>query len=365
MYTLLNWLWTRAERVYEFFGTLYYRIRDAALNAYYWAINEGSKAFTRAYDWILYWYNRAKDGAKALVDGVALLANVLYNRALESAVGLFNNAIIIAAYYFDRAVTAAQGLVNGVSALAWTLYYRAVAAAQAIGDGIESIFKALLQQAETRLNNLINGADARTAKLKTTLGLDDPAKTQALMTFINNPLGWFAGYLKDVLLVMLEWGLAYSLGTTEGTLPPWPDFMAPGKGGPLPDIPGPPPGSGPIGPPLHVLWLSGYPFRYGHLGADFGGALGTPVYACHAGQVVSAGWSNIGYGNYVVLDGGEWWSLYGHLSQIMVAQGQRVKLGEAVGLMGCTGNSTCAHLHIEVKHFGQYLDPVLLFSGGG
>ena len=48
MWAFLGWIYDRAGRVYLFFGTLYSRIRDAALHALDWAVTEGVKAFNRA-----------------------------------------------------------------------------------------------------------------------------------------------------------------------------------------------------------------------------------------------------------------------------------------------------------------------------
>jgi len=51
-------------------------------------------------------------------------------------------------------------------------------------------------------------------------------------------------------------------------------------------------------------------------------------------------------------------TLYGHLAKALVKEGQRVKRGEVVGLVGSTGLATGPHLHYMVKAHGQALDPV-------
>jgi len=95
-----------------------------------------------------------------------------------------------------------------------------------------------------------------------------------------------------------------------------------------------------------------------HSGLDVVAPTGTPIVAAAPGQVVlvSAGG---GYGNYVVVrhDNG-YQTLYAHLSQIYVVQGQWVAQGEAVGAVGATGWATGPHLHFEVRVGGASVDPL-------
>lgn len=94
-----------------------------------------------------------------------------------------------------------------------------------------------------------------------------------------------------------------------------------------------------------------------HAGLDLSAATGTPILAAADGFVVAAGVRG-GYGNAVVLDhGNSLATLYGHQSQILVAEGQLVRRGDVVGLVGSTGNSTGPHLHFEVRVRGTPVDP--------
>ena len=80
--------------------------------------------------------------------------------------------------------------------------------------------------------------------------------------------------------------------------------------------------------------------------------------ATAAGMVSIAGWSG-GYGRMVEVDHGNGLATrYGHLSQITVAAGERVKVGQEVGRMGSTGRSTGPHLHFEVLKNGAQVDPL-------
>ena len=95
-----------------------------------------------------------------------------------------------------------------------------------------------------------------------------------------------------------------------------------------------------------------------HDGLDIGAAANAPVQASAQGRVTGVGF-DAKLGNVVKIDHGfgiE--TLYGHLAKALVKEGQRVKRGEVVGLVGSTGLATGPHLHYMVKAHGQALDPV-------
>lgn len=88
-----------------------------------------------------------------------------------------------------------------------------------------------------------------------------------------------------------------------------------------------------------------------HNGIDFGAPSGTPIYAAESGNVIVAKYTS-GYGNTVIIDHGNGlWTLYGHIKNggILVNEGDQVKRGDKIALVGSTGNSTGPHLHFEVR----------------
>jgi hypothetical protein len=99
-----------------------------------------------------------------------------------------------------------------------------------------------------------------------------------------------------------------------------------------------------------------------HLGLDFRVPSGTPVSAMNDGIVLLA--RPLYYeGNFVVLDHGQGLlTLYLHLSEFKVKEGDRVKRGQVVGLSGGTGRATGPHLHVAVRWQGTYLDPARLMT---
>jgi murein DD-endopeptidase MepM/ murein hydrolase activator NlpD len=99
-----------------------------------------------------------------------------------------------------------------------------------------------------------------------------------------------------------------------------------------------------------------------HQGLDYAVPQGTPVSALNAGTVLLA--SPLYFeGNCVVLDHGQGLlTLYLHLSEIQVKQGERVERGQEIGLSGGTGRATGPHLHLAVRWQGVYLNPATLVS---
>jgi murein DD-endopeptidase MepM/ murein hydrolase activator NlpD len=99
-----------------------------------------------------------------------------------------------------------------------------------------------------------------------------------------------------------------------------------------------------------------------HTGLDFHAAIGTPIHATNRGKVILA--RNLYFeGNCVVLDHGDGLAtLYMHLSEFKVKEGDLVEKGQLLGLSGGTGRATGPHLHFAVRWQGTYLDPATLLK---
>lgn len=99
-----------------------------------------------------------------------------------------------------------------------------------------------------------------------------------------------------------------------------------------------------------------------HQGLDYAVPSGTPVAALNRGTVLLARPLYF-EGNCVVLDHGQGLlSLYMHLSEIKVKEGEQVSSGQELGLSGGTGRATGPHLHIAVRWQGTYLNPATLLT---
>ncbi|MGC1453085.1 MAG: M23 family metallopeptidase [Candidatus Sulfotelmatobacter sp.] len=99
-----------------------------------------------------------------------------------------------------------------------------------------------------------------------------------------------------------------------------------------------------------------------HWGLDFRVPAGTPVAAMNQGTVLLARFLYF-EGNCIVIDHGQGLlTLYFHLSEFKVKEGDSVKRGQEIGLSGGTGRATGPHLHVAVRWQGTYLDPARLMQ---
>ena len=103
-----------------------------------------------------------------------------------------------------------------------------------------------------------------------------------------------------------------------------------------------------------------------HSGIDIGAGYGDTIMASCSGTVIyvtepyeGCNKGGTGYGNYCIIDHGNGYStLYGHARDIYVSEGQWVEAGQSIGEVGSTGTSTGAHLHFEVRIWGETQNPL-------
>jgi hypothetical protein len=127
----------------------------------------------------------------------------------------------------------------------------------------------------------------------------------------------------------------------------------------------------PVKPTKHI-WISSKfgsredPFTFlkrTHYGIDFVGPKNTKIYATADGTVTLIKESRRGYGKEVVVSHNFGYSTrYAHLNEILVIDGQKVKRGQVIGLMGSTGRSTGTHLHYEVRLNNRPINPIYYYA---
>lgn len=99
-------------------------------------------------------------------------------------------------------------------------------------------------------------------------------------------------------------------------------------------------------------------FHGRHSGIDIGVPLGTLVFSTHSASVVSAEWSEYGYGNLIILQSGNYITYYAHLTSYNVVAGDVVPKGAVIGFSGSTGNSSGPHVHYETRIDDIPVDPL-------
>lgn len=100
-----------------------------------------------------------------------------------------------------------------------------------------------------------------------------------------------------------------------------------------------------------------------HTGIDIAAPEHTPVVAAYHGVVSDIGVSTV-YGNYVLLDHGNFTTKYAHCTSIEVKVGMVMRRGELIARVGSTGLSTGPHLHFEVRMSDRAIDPMYCFGNG-
>lgn len=113
--------------------------------------------------------------------------------------------------------------------------------------------------------------------------------------------------------------------------------------------------------PAIGIITSGFSSRWGafHGGIDIANAAGTPIHAIADGIVIDAG-PAAGYGNWIRIQHNNGAiSVYGHMYDLYVSKGQKVKAGQKIAGMGSAGFSTGTHLHFEIWPDGKRkVDPI-------
>lgn len=103
-----------------------------------------------------------------------------------------------------------------------------------------------------------------------------------------------------------------------------------------------------------------------HTGIDidgFGNA-GNSIVASDSGTVSLASYDPYGYGNYIIIDHGNYTqTVYAHMSGFAVSQGDWVEQGQTIGYLGETGRATGVHCHFEIYIDGSRVDPASYFTG--
>ena len=95
-----------------------------------------------------------------------------------------------------------------------------------------------------------------------------------------------------------------------------------------------------------------------HEGIDISTSRGEPVLATADGKVLLSGWAGE-YGRAIeIVHNDRYVTLFGHLQETLVKEGQVVRRGDRVGLVGSTGRSTAPHLHYEVRVDGRPVNPL-------
>ena len=106
-------------------------------------------------------------------------------------------------------------------------------------------------------------------------------------------------------------------------------------------------------------------YKFFHTAIDIANVKCTPVRTTADGIVLFTGIQR-GYGKVVVIGhGSQYKTVYGHLSKILVKQGEFVEKGQEIAKMGSTGRSTGSHLHYEILYNNKPINPNKYLKNNG
>ncbi len=98
----------------------------------------------------------------------------------------------------------------------------------------------------------------------------------------------------------------------------------------------------------------------GHVACDIANFNSPPIYSVQEGTILASGWKDGGFGYMALIDHGNGvQTMYMHMSEVYISPGQKVKQGQSIGKMGCTGNCSGTHLHFEVRVNKVQQNPLL------
>lgn len=101
-----------------------------------------------------------------------------------------------------------------------------------------------------------------------------------------------------------------------------------------------------------------------HYGLDMATEEGNPIYAALSGTVRLAAVGE-SYGNYLIIDHQNGFAtVYAHCSKLLAEEGETVKKGQKIALVGSTGAATGPHLHFEIRLNDIRLDPLWILGDG-
>lgn len=97
-----------------------------------------------------------------------------------------------------------------------------------------------------------------------------------------------------------------------------------------------------------------------HTGVDLKAKVGTQIYSPADGVIIKArNFDPGGYGKMITISHNFGFkTLYGHMSDIYVKEGQIIQKGSLIGLSGNTGRSNGPHLHYEIKFAEKFVEPI-------
>jgi len=224
MIGFLNWLNDRRLDVMYFFGTLYNQAVDVISNVAQWIRD-------RYYDALRY----VRDSTDSLFRFIQDYYRKAIQRAWDYAVNFYNTAVNwvrgelsnLFRWISDRFAGVLR-TVDFVKSFLQDLIVRLVDSAKGYLVELVTHVRTFLEgriEAWVRFTESVKASLLREIfDIKNVLSWSTPERVETLVMFLKNPRSFVMSYFKRYFLFVLEWSLAYAIGSTRENLPPWPNW---------------------------------------------------------------------------------------------------------------------------------------------
>lgn len=224
MIGFLNWLNDRRLDVMYFFGQLYSQALDVIRNAWQW-IQE------RYYDALRY--------VRETTESIYRIITDRYNQAIKTAwdyaLSFYNNAVNFARSHVDNFIRWLRGLIDDVARYASYIRQEVIDFAVRLVNEAKGYLIPLIESVrrffQERIDSVVRFIESVKASIlrdvlsiQMAIGWQSPDRLKTLLMFLGDPLGFVLAYVKRYFLFILEWSLAYAIGSTKENLPPWPNW---------------------------------------------------------------------------------------------------------------------------------------------
>ncbi len=322
-------------------------IKEAIDQVIGWVVDQMNSVYRAAVQW-------ARDNMATIDEVVGIARNFVNEiwQQIQFTVSEIYWTVRLAIQRADEALTAAyntvkdyieQRIIETIQVVEFTIDKLIWTAILAVREWVSANFPLL---ADIMSSDIWKAAEALSKILK------------SILLFFANPLKVIRDLIVPFLVTWICSAVAHEI---DPSIPLYSGFSGPGGGSGGGEIGGSSPGmTGELAWPLDGLFISGNTFGVpaGHVGIDLHLPKGKKVYAMHDGTASVPNPMPTGYGNYVIVSGGKWRTLYAHGERVIVDSGVKVKRGEQIMIGDSVGRSTGDHLHLEIIYNGQYIDPI-------
>lgn len=224
MTSFLSWIYAQAAKIYDWFGSGYNTFRNAAANAWNWAVTKSNEALNAAKQYAYQLFQLVGNVAGLTVDWVLRQIQNVRNGLLEDIAGLFDWAEYQIELMRGYAQTIVNNVINGVYAYITS-----------VSDWLQSIIQSGMDWVVDWVSNGFGWALSirdRLLQILSVINIDTlqllinfaHSWLQTIILFFQNPLGFIFDVIQEKFVSFLCYVLAWSLGTTKYDLPsapPW------------------------------------------------------------------------------------------------------------------------------------------------